>query len=172
MPPVHDSCRPLVQSFILLSFHHLFRMTHWKKSGASGGNCGTRSIFSSSFFIFIPRKARSSLFALRTSCFPLRSSGVTLCAEWLMLCDTLQLWTCPNAQQGPRVIAAATVQDFLWSFRPLVALRSCFSMNGSLVCLSHECTMQVSNAYTIPLIYRWLLFAKLCCKGREEDCKL
>lgn len=100
---------------------------------------GNRSIFSSSFFIFIPRIARSSLFALRTSCFPLRSSEVTLCAEWLILCDTLQLRTCPTAQQGPRVMVAVTVKAALWSSRPVVEICSVLWVGHHLFCLTNTC---------------------------------
>lgn len=40
------------------------------------------------------------------SAFPLGWSEATLCAAWLTLCDTLQLWTRPDAQRGPQVTVA------------------------------------------------------------------
>lgn len=103
LPENHLSLYPSVSWFMWTccsvirstSLSSLFQ-NHPQKNGKDGGeegrklnklwkslNQGSRSTFSSSIFIFIPRRAHSSVFASRTSCFPLRSAAATPWAAWV-----------------------------------------------------------------------------------------
>lgn len=113
-PPLRDSCTLCVWSSILPCLHHLFRMTHWKKEEEKkdvenfklGGKEEAEAHFPAAFSSsFLEERVHHCLPCGR-SAFPLGWSEATLCAVWLTLCDTLQLWTRPDAQRGPQVTVA------------------------------------------------------------------